>query len=135
MNRRIVILDDDEDTLEFLSILLQAEGYEVHRRDLLFKDLAEVERLAPDLMILDLFMGAQRAGWDFLQRFKACPTTALIPLILCTAGRLTPDQESITRQQDIPVVYKPFDLNELTHLVGHLLGSPAVAVEETCQAD
>ncbi len=131
MNGGIVILDDDEDTLEVLSDILQDEGHKVHRRELLFEDLADVERLAPDLIIADLFMGARRAGWEFLQRLKAHPPTAPIPLILCTAGQLTPEEESAAQQQGISIVYKPFDLDELTHLVTHLLGSPPLVVEGT----
>jgi CheY-like chemotaxis protein len=135
MNGRIVILDDDEDTLEVLSDILQDEGHDVHRRELLFEDLAEVERLAPDLIIVDLFMGAKRAGWEFLQRLKAYAPTAPIPLILCTAGHLSPEEESMAQDQGVPIVYKPFDLDELTHLVTYLLGSPPLAVEGTRQPE
>lgn len=117
MKGRILVLDDDEDTLEVLSMFLQDEGYEVYKRDLLIEDLAEVKRLSPDVMIVDLFMGARQAGWQFIQQLKAHPSTATFPIILCTAGSLTPEQVSETQHQGIPVVYKPFDLNELLHLV------------------
>jgi CheY-like chemotaxis protein len=135
MNGRIIILDDDEDTLEVLSDILQDEGYEVHRHDLLFEDLSEVERISPDLIIADLFMGARRAGWEFLQRLQAHPPTALIPLILCTAGQLTPEEEYAAQQQGISIVYKPFDLDELTHLVTHLLGSAPLVAEGMRRAE
>jgi CheY-like chemotaxis protein len=126
MKGRILVLDDDEDTLEVLSVLLQDEGYEEYQRDLLIEDLAEVERLAPVVMIVDSYMGAKHAGWEFLQRLKAHPPTAHIPIILCTAGSLTPEQIHTTQDQEIPVVYKPFDLNELLHLV-HSLTEQSVA--------
>jgi CheY-like chemotaxis protein len=126
MKGRILVLDDDEDTLEVLSVLLKDEGYEVYQRDLLIEDLAEVERLAPVVMIVDLYMGAKHAGWEFLQRLKAHPPTAHIPIILCTAGSLTPEQIHTSQDQEIPVVYKPFDLNELLHLV-HRLTEQSVA--------
>ncbi len=135
MKKRIVILDDDEDTLELFSVILQEEGYEAQLRDLLFEDLADVERLAPDLIILDLFMGAKRAGWEFLQQLKAYPATRMIPLILCTAGSLTPEQERATQEQAIPVVYKPFDLDELNYLVNHLLHSSTLTLEGTVLAE
>jgi len=60
MTARIVIIDDEEDILELLSVLLQDEGYEVYLRKLIFEDLADVEHLSPDLIILDLFLGHQR---------------------------------------------------------------------------
>ena len=122
MKGRILVLDDDEDTLEVLSMFLQDEGYEVYQRDLLIEDLAEVKRLAPDVMIVDLYMGAKHAGWKFIQQLKDHPPTTHIPVILYTAGSLTPEQTSETHHQGIPVVYKPFDLNELFHLVHSLAG-------------
>jgi CheY-like chemotaxis protein len=122
MKGRMLVLDDDEDTLEVLSMVLQDEGYDVYQRDLLIEDLAEVERLAPHVMIVDVFMGARQAGWEFIQRLKAHPPTASIPIMLCTAGRLTPEQIHTSQLQGIAIVYKPFDLHELLELVHRLIG-------------
>jgi len=76
----------------------------IHLRDLLFEDLVDVERLVPDIIIADLFMGARRVGWEFLQRLKAHPPTAPISLILCTAGQLTTEEESAAQRQGISIV-------------------------------
>ena len=123
MTARIVIIDDEKDLLELLSSLLQEEGYEVHLRNLIFEDLADLKHLTPNLIILDLFMGHQAEGWKFLQRLKTHQATATIPLILCTAAHLTPDQQSYTQQQRIPIVSKPFDLDDLVQLVRKVLVS------------
>jgi CheY-like chemotaxis protein len=126
MKGRILVLDDDEDTLEVLSMILQDEGYDVYQRDLLIEDLAEVEHLAPQVMIVDVFIGTKQAGWEYLQRLNAHPPTASIPVMLCTAGRLTPEQILTSQQQGIPIVYKPFDRSELLDLVHRLITvSPA----------
>ena len=63
-----------------MSLLLQDEGYEVVKRDLLIEDLTEVELYAPVLLIVDLFMGAKQAGWEFIQQLKAHPATTHIPI-------------------------------------------------------
>lgn len=123
MAARIVIIDDDEDILELFSDILKAEGYEVHLRKLIFEDLADVVHLAPHLIVLDLLLGNQREGWTFLQRLKSHLPTASLPLILCTAANLTPDQQSYIQQQGIPILFKPFDLDELHQLVRHHVGS------------
>ncbi|MGZ6365990.1 MAG: response regulator [Ktedonobacteraceae bacterium] len=117
MPARIMILDDDEDILELLSIVLQEEGYEVHKSNLIFQDIADVERFVPDLMFVDLFMGHAQAGWEFLQQLKTHPFTVKIPLILCTAATLTPEQVRFTQRHGIPIVYKPFDLDDLNQRV------------------
>jgi DNA-binding response OmpR family regulator len=57
MKDRILVLDDDEETLELVSVFLQNEGYEVFTCDHLYKDLTEVAVLSPRAMIVDVFMG------------------------------------------------------------------------------
>ena len=130
MNGCIVILEDDEDIRELFSIVLQEQGYEVHLHDQVFADLAEVERVAPDLLIVDVFIGAKQEGWEFVHRLKAHPPTARIPLLLCTAAKLTSEQESFTQDHGIPILYKPFEFEELDHLVHRLIGSPPVLLSD-----
>jgi CheY-like chemotaxis protein len=44
--------------------------------------------------------------------------TADIPVILCTAAiKMVREQEEIFKQKGIPVVYKPFDVDELLEVV------------------
>lgn len=117
---RILVLEDDDETLAFMSLVLRAQGYEVYERDLLLEHFAEVKYLAPSLMIVDVFQHAKPIGWEFIQTLKAHAATASIPIILYTAGSLTPEQLHQSQHQGIPVVYKPFDLTELLHLVESL---------------
>ena len=121
MPARILILEDDDDNLELLSTILRAEGYEVQQRNVPFESVSEVERFTPNLMMVDLFMGHAHAGWDFLQQLKTHPSTMSIPLILCTAATLTAEQECFTQQHSIPIMYKPFEIGDLKHLVQHSL--------------
>lgn len=129
---RIVILEDDEDIQELFSVFLQEQGFEVHLHDHVFLDLIDVERLAPNLMIVDVFMGVVQVGWEFILRLKAHPATSRIPLILCTASKLTSEQESISLSLSIPILFKPFDLAELDHLVHGLIGSSSLFLSDQC---
>jgi DNA-binding response OmpR family regulator len=123
MARRIVLLEDDENIQELFSIMLHEQGFQVHLYNQVFADFSEVERLAPDLMIIDVFMGTRQEGWELMQRLKAHPATAPIPLLLSTAGKLTGEQEHIARSQGITILYKPFEFDELVQLVYYLTGS------------
>jgi CheY-like chemotaxis protein len=125
MSTRILILEDDEDILEVLCTVLRDAGYEVQKSNLIFENLSEVDHLTPDLMIVDLFMGHAHDGWDFLQRLKTHPSTTSIPLILCTAATLTSEQEHFTQQHSIPIMFKPFEIEELNQLVSQSVGPPA----------
>jgi DNA-binding response OmpR family regulator len=126
MTRRIVLLEDDENIQELFSIVLHEQGFQVHLYDQVFADFSEVERLAPDLMIIDVFMGTRQEGWELMQRLKAHPATAPIPLLLSTAGKLTCEQGRSARSQGIPILYKPFEFDELVQLVHHLTGSASL---------
>ncbi len=130
MNGCIVILEDDEDIRELFYILLQEHGFEIHLFSQVFENLADVERLAPDLFIIDLFIGGTQEGWDFVHSLKAHPSTAHIPLILCTAGKLTSEQQSTTESFGIPILYKPFELDELHLLVHRLMDSSSPVAEK-----
>ena len=125
--QRILVLEDDDETLALLSLVLRGEGYEVLERDLLLEHFAEVQYLAPALLIVDVFQGVKPTGWEFIQTLKAHAATASIPILLSTAGSLTPEQLDQSQQQGIPVIYKPFDLTELLHLVQSLVGSSSPA--------
>ena len=130
MNGRIVILEDDEDIRELFDVVLQEQGFEIHLFSQVFESLADVERLAPDLLIVDLFIGGTQEGWEFVHRLKAYPPTAQIPLILCTAGKLNSEQESATQSHGISILYKPFELDELGHLVHRLMNSSPLLLSD-----
>jgi len=119
MAEHILILDDDFSTLEMLRMALEGEGlYQVTTADTLFEDIGEIERLHPDLILLDFKFGGRELGWNYLQKLKLHPATTTIPVILVTAAREDMrEQEKMLLQQDIPVLYKPFDLAELLALV------------------
>ena len=129
MNGRIAILEDDEDIRELFYIFLQEHGFEIHLFSQIFENLADVERLAPDLLIVDLFIGGTQEGWEFVHLLKAHPPTSHIPLILCTAGKLTSEQESTTASYGIPILYKPFELDELHLLVHRFIVSSSIVAE------
>jgi two-component system, sensor histidine kinase len=130
MNGRIVIFGDDEDIRELFSIVLQEQGFEVHLHDHVFADLAQVERLAPSLLMVDVFIGGTQEGWEFVHRLKAYTPTAPIPLLLCTAGKLTLEQESVTLDYGIPILYKPFEFEELDHLVHRLMSASPLLLSD-----
>lgn len=113
---RILIFDDEEDILEVFRLILEPEGFEVHLFSHPFTDIQEIERLAPDLIILDLVMDHQQGGELMLQSLKQYPPTASIPLILCTAATQGESYLDLQSSQ-IQLLEKPFDMDELLRLV------------------
>jgi DNA-binding response OmpR family regulator len=137
MSSRILVVNDDESLLELYSLLLEEEGFEVHTSFSAFEKVTEVEHMRPDLIILDAKLGFHNEGLLFLQKLRLYPGTSRIPVFICTAATLDMrEQEEILQQKNIPILYKPFDLDELLDLVRQMLVAEPVEVEqvETAQS-
>lgn len=129
MPSHILIIDDDTSVLEMMRYAIEGEGYQVTTSLITFEDVKEVERLQPDLIILDLKLRGRESGWKFLQRVRLYPATSTIPVIICTAGLADArEQEDVLRTKGVPILYKPFGLEELHQCIKMCLkAAPPVA--------
>ncbi|MDQ2885589.1 MAG: response regulator [Chloroflexota bacterium] len=126
MKSHILIIDDDQSILEMMRLVLEEEGgYRVTTAENTFEDVDDVERLQPDLILLDFLLQGRNTGWNFLQKLRLHRPTKDIPIVLCTAALSdVKEQEPILIQKGIPILYKPFDVDELLHIVDQILSSP-----------
>jgi len=83
-NPRILIVDDNVQSVELLRALMQAEGYEVVAASNGLEALAQVAAFPPDLILLDIMMPGLD-GFTVCRTLKADPATRLIPIVLITA--------------------------------------------------
>lgn len=121
---RILVINDDESILELFKLILEGEGFEVLASEEAIENVADVERMQPDLVILDLKMGMQQEGWTMMQKIRMYPLTQHIPMILCTAAlNEVREQEGTLQDKGIPVVYKPFSIDELLQAIYVVLPS------------
>lgn len=118
MAARILVMNDDQGILDLYGLLLTEEGYDVHLSRIVLEDVHLVEKLGPDCVILDFKFGSDRDGLSLLQQLKMYRPTAHIPVILCTAAvTAIRQQEDILREKGIPLIYKPFDIEDLLAIV------------------
>src|SRR5436305_14367317 len=131
MPPRILVINDDQSILDLFSLLLEAEGYEVIISRIAYEEVSDVDKLRPALIILDFKIDNHNAGWTFLQKLKMYRPTKDIPLILCTAAlNEVREQEETLHQKGIPVIYKPFEIDELLLVIKQSLPSPSLRVVE-----
>ena len=80
---RILVVDDNPDTMLLMQELLATRGYEVIA--VLDADQAEVEirRQPPDLILSDVIMPG-KSGYELCRELKEDPSTRLIPFVLIT---------------------------------------------------
>src|SRR6476661_4728462 len=81
---KILVVDDHEDNIELLRARLEARGYEVHGAADGFEALAAVEKIIPDLILLDVMM-PKMDGMEVVRRLKANKALPFIPVIMQTA--------------------------------------------------
>ncbi len=123
--KRILVIDDEEDTLSYLTTLFADNGYET----LTAKDGAEamevVKKEKPDLITLDIIM-PRESGVKFYRQVKEDEELKKIPVIIVTAltGYAYDPQgflKFIKARKSVPqpegFVAKPVDRDELLELV------------------
>jgi len=80
---RILVVDDNPDTMALLRELLETRGYDVTAVSDADQAEAEIRRQPPDIILSDVVMPG-KSGYEFCRELKADPTTRLIPFILIT---------------------------------------------------
>ncbi len=102
--RSVLVVDDDADIRDALSILLEDEGYTVATaRD--GRDALEIaDSIHPDVVLLDLMMPVM-SGWQVLTAMKRSQALRTIPVVVMTAFSNAPS--------DVPSHMKPFNTDDL----------------------
>ena len=123
MAEHILVINDTQEILELFRELLEVEaGYRVTLYSYTPQNIREIERIKPDLIILDYIMGTERIGWQTLQKLKMRRSTANIPVIICTAAvREVREIEGDLEAKGVTVVAKPFDIDDLFEAVRRTL--------------
>ncbi len=106
--KKLLVVDDEADILEFLKVILEDEGYTVVTTD---KD-DYLEKLQddtlPDLILLDLLLSG-KDGRDIVRYLKMNEKTKHIPIIMFSAH---PSAREITKQAGADdFVAKPFEID------------------------
>lgn len=90
-----------------------------------FKEVAGIQEIGPDLIILDFLMGGEEQGWQLLQKTQMNRETSDSPIIVCTAAlRLARELEGHLTAMGVGMVLKPFDIDDLLLEVGKALNWP-----------
>ncbi|MCA0452876.1 MAG: response regulator [Chloroflexi bacterium] len=91
MAEKILIVDDDLDSLKLIGLMLQRHGYEVVAANSGTQALAKASNDHPNLIILDVMM-PDMDGYEVCRRLRANNDTRPIPIIMFTAKTLVDDK-------------------------------------------
>jgi signal transduction histidine kinase/CheY-like chemotaxis protein len=119
----IVVIDDDPMDLDLVDAVLTPAGYSVLRAAGGEEGVALVGREQPAVVLLDLLMPGID-GFAVIDRLRADPATAEVPIVVLTAKEMTPDdRERLAGQIDYLAQKGAFGAKQLVALVGHLCES------------
>lgn len=108
----VLLVDDSPDSLSFLTDALEQSGYSVLIATSGSSALSIVDRITPDLVLLDAVMPVMD-GFETCQRLKAMGAVAQVPVIFMTG--LT-ETEHIVRALEaggVDYLSKPINIDEL----------------------
>ncbi|HET7677699.1 MAG TPA: response regulator [Candidatus Limnocylindrales bacterium] len=111
--RRILVVDDDPATADVISAALEGRPFEVRCAPDGQAALALIAEWPPSLVLLDLTM-PRMSGDEFGDRYRELPAPRA-PLVVVSVARDAPMRA--LRIEARSVVPKPFDLEQLVHLV------------------
>ncbi len=124
MPRSILVVEDEPNIVLSLQFLMKQAGFEVRVASDGDEALKEVEKRAPDLILLDVMI-PKRDGYDVCQTIRANPQWKGIYIIMLTAKGREVDREKGLSLGANDYVTKPFSTRDLTEKVKRILGTEA----------
>lgn len=112
MAKSILIAEDDIHIAELLKIILEAKGYITYWAKDGEETVGEINRLRPDLILLDVMMPKMN-GYEVLRIIKEKEELKSIPVIFVTVRGETDSKVVGLRLGGNDYITKPFDLDEL----------------------
>jgi len=91
MPEKILIVDDDLDTLKLVGLILQRHGYDIVAANGGLPALQKAAAERPDIILLDLMM-PDLDGYEVTRRLRADTSLAHIPIIMFTAKTMLDDK-------------------------------------------
>ncbi len=124
IKKRILIVDDEVELVELMSMRLKASGYEVlalHDGENVLKKM-RAER--PDLIILDIML-PKVDGYKICVSLKEDAEFGKIPVILLTAKDLAREADQIQASRADACLTKPFESKQLLAKIRELIKKSA----------
>ena len=119
-SKKILIVDDEQDIVETLKFMLEAQGYECFWAYDGENGLNMAKELIPDLMILDVMM-PKINGYKISRLLKYDNKYKDIPIIMITA-RSQEEDKVIGQETGVnEYITKPFELDEVINKVNEYL--------------
>ena len=125
MAEKILIVDDDVDTLRLVGLMLHKQGYQIIAASNGTQGLKKALDERPDLILLDVMM-PDMDGYEVTRRLRKNPATASLPILMFTAKTQLDDKVTGFEMGADDYLTKPTHPTELQAHVKALLTRTAL---------
>ena len=119
---RVLVIDDDDSSLELSKRILSRHGYSILTANSGATGIELAIEQHPDIIVLDVIM-PEMDGWQVLEKLRQLPSTADIPIIM--QSMLSERELGLAMGAD-DYLTKPVDNSELPYAVNKLLPAPSL---------
>ncbi|WP_162909389.1 response regulator transcription factor [Aggregatilinea lenta] len=123
----IVLVEDEPEINDLLGIVLKHDQIRLHYAVTGADGLATIDRVRPQLVLLDLMLPGHLDGWDVYRTIRDDPAYNTMPVIILTV--VPPHAERMKRvssQECDLYMLKPFDTVTLRRQISRLLGQSSL---------
>jgi DNA-binding response OmpR family regulator len=129
---RVLIAEDDPDTLVILRVNLNAAGFEPILASDGHTALARIKAEQPDAVLLDVLLPGID-GWQVLEALHAMGDP--VPVIMCSAKDNIYDLKKAQDLGAVAYLVKPFDIDRLVDVTTEVVGLRAAGPAEGTVTD
>ena len=134
MTAKILIVDDDIDTLQLVGTMLERQGYSILAANNGKKAIDIAQRETPDIILLDVMMPGMD-GYEVTRQLRSMDKTAFIPIIMFTAKAQISDKVEGFEAGVDDYLTKPTHPAELIARVKTILSRPKSEAPQTLAID
>jgi DNA-binding response OmpR family regulator len=113
MTKHVLVFNDAQETLALLEGILRLDGFEVSTALFGTDELARIDAVNPDLIILDCIGEQISNGWVIIQQLRSRSETASLPVVLCLPAKKTEDAKAYLSTKRVVLVTKPYLISDL----------------------
>ena len=130
MNKKILVVDDNDVILKTISLRLQGAGYDVITARDGAEAVAAARKEAPDLVLLDISFppdvgGVQWDGFRIMEWFHRLDSARKIPIIVITGSEEPQTKQRATTAGAVAYFQKPLEHDYLLKVIRATLGDTA----------
>lgn len=117
---RILVIDDDDNTVREITDSLNSEGFEVFTCGNGEEAMGKVKGIKPDIILLDLMLPDQ-SGFRIAKDIKSEPKMENIPIIAISLKKEDIDKHIAAKSGIAEYCEKPLDYNKLIFIIKDIL--------------